>query len=660
VKVVAAFPRPVRRIEHCWIPLPDGCRLAARVWLPEDAETSPVPAIVEYIPYRKRDFTRARDEPMHHYFAGHGYAAVRVDVRGSGESDGVLLDEYAEQELTDGVAVIDWLAAQPWCTGAVGMIGKSWGGINVLEIAARRPPALRAIITVCGSDDRYADDAHYMGGCLLNENLTWGSMLLTSSALPPDPALVGERWRALWLARLDHAVLFPEVWLRHQRRDGYWRRADLERITCAVYAVGGWADAYTNAIPRLLAGLTAPRKGLIGPWAHVYPHSGSPGPAIGFLQEALRWWDQWLKEIDTGVRDEPLFRIWMQESHDGGRWVAEATWPSPRIMPKRFVLGPGRLLEEAGAPESPLAWRSPQSIGLAAGDWCSFGGGDDAPTDQRDDDGGSLTFDSAPLGERLEILGAPVADLELAVDRPEAFVAVRLNEIRPDGSSVRATYGVLNLTHRTSHGHPEALEPGRRYRVRVALNHIAHAFAAGSRVRLAVSTAYWPVVWPSAQAVVLTLFTGASGLELPVRPPDPGDDRLRPFEAPEGAPPAAYVELRPRRVERTVARDEVAGEIVYAVVSEGGQGRMEEIDLELEQSSVRRYRIQEHDPLTARAEVVQRMGLRRGPWAVAVESRVWLSATEEAFALRARLEAFEGDTLVRSRSWDCRVVRDGL
>jgi len=660
VKVVAAFPRPVRRIEHCWIPLPDGCRLAARVWLPEDAETSPVPAIVEYIPYRKRDFTRARDEPMHHYFAGHGYAAVRVDVRGSGESDGVLLDEYAEQELADGVAVIDWLAAQPWCTGAVGMIGKSWGGINVLEIAARRPPALRAIITVCGSDDRYADDAHYMGGCLLNENLTWGSMLLTSSALPPDPALVGERWRALWLARLDHAVLFPEVWLRHQRRDAYWRRADLERITCAVYAVGGWADAYTNAIPRLLAGLTAPRKGLIGPWAHVYPHNGSPGPAIGFLQEALRWWDQWLKEIDTGVRDEPLFRIWMQESHDGGRWVAEATWPSPRIMPKRFVLGPGRLLEEGGGPETPLAWRSPQSIGLAAGDWCSFGGGDDAPTDQRDDDGGSLSFDSAPLGERLEILGAPVADLELAVDRPEAFVAVRLNEIRPDGSSVRATYGVLNLTHRTSHGHPEALEPGRRYRVRVALNHIAHAFAAGSRVRVAVSTAYWPVVWPSAQAVVLTLFTGASGLELPVRPPDPGDDRLRPFEAPEGAPPAAYVELRPRRVERTVERDEVAGEIVYAVVSEGGQGRMEEIDLELEQSSVRRYRIQEHDPLTARAEVVQRMGLRRGPWAVAVESRVWLSATEEAFALRARLEAFEGDTLVRSRSWDCRVARDGL
>jgi len=202
--------------------------------------------------------------------------------------------------------------------------------------------------------------------------------------------------------------------------------------------------------------------------------------------------------------------------------------------------------------------------------------------------------------------------------------------------------------------------------VRVALNHIAHAFAAGSRLRLALSTAYWPVVWPSPQPVTLTLFTGASGLELPVRAPDPGDDRLRPFEEPEGAPPASYVELRPRRVERTVERDGAAGEIVYAVVTEGaefgagGQGRIEEIDLELEQSSVRRYRIQERDPLTARAEVVHRMGLRRGTWAVTVESHAWFSATEEAFELRARLEAFEGDTLLRSRTWDCRVARDGV
>jgi predicted acyl esterase len=342
-----------------------------------------------------------------------------------------------------------------------------------------------------------------------------------------------------------------------------------------------------------------------------------------------------------------------------GRWVAEQTWPSPRITPRRYALAPGRL-EEAGGRETVIAWRSPQSVGLGAGDWCSFGGEDDAPTDQRDDDAGSLIFDSAPLGERLEILGAPVAVLELAVDRPKALLAVRLNELRSDGGSVRVTYGVLNLTHRTSHEHPEPLEPGRRYRLRVVLNHVAHAFAAGSRLRLAVSTAYWPIVWPSPQAVTLTLFTGASGFELPVRPPDPGDDRLRAFAEPEGAPPAAWVELRPRRVERTVERGDAAGEIVYTVMSDGAQGRMEEIGLELEQSCVRRYRIRPDDPLAARAEVVHRMGLRRGNWAVAVESRTSLSATREAFELRARLEAFEGDTLVRSRSWERRVGREGV
>src|SRR5215510_13093020 len=188
MKIVDRFPHNVRVIENCWIPMSDGCRLAARIWLPVDAETTSVPAILEYIPYRKRDFTRARDEPMHRWFAAHGYAAVRVDVRGSGDSDGVLRDEYADEELADGEAVIAWIAAQPWCTGAVGIMGKSWGGFNALQVAARRPPALGAIITVCASDARYADDSHYMGGCLLNENLTWGCVLTTFNALPPDPA----------------------------------------------------------------------------------------------------------------------------------------------------------------------------------------------------------------------------------------------------------------------------------------------------------------------------------------------------------------------------------------------------------------------------------------------------------------------------------------
>lgn len=164
--LITQFPHSVSVTEHLWIVLKDGTRLAARMWLPLSASQQPVPAILEYIPYRKRDGTRTRDEPMHGYFAGNGYAVLRVDMRGSGDSDGLMADEYLLQEQEDALEVIDWISRQTWCNGAVGMMGKSWGGFNCLQLAARRPPALKAIITVCSTDDRYNDDIHYKGGCL--------------------------------------------------------------------------------------------------------------------------------------------------------------------------------------------------------------------------------------------------------------------------------------------------------------------------------------------------------------------------------------------------------------------------------------------------------------------------------------------------------------
>ncbi len=674
MKIVESFPRKVREIENCWIPLSDGSRLASRIWLPEDAMQSRVPAILEYLPYRKRDFTRGRDEPMHHYFAGQGYAAIRVDIRGSGDSDGLLLDEYLTQELDDAVEVIRWIASQPWCTGVVGMMGKSWGGFNALQVAARRPPALKAIITVCSTDDRYADDAHYMGGCLLNENLIWGSVLMAFASYPPDPELVGERWREMWVNRLQQAVLFPQVWLDHQRRDSYWKHGsvceDFSRIQCPVYAIGGWADAYSNAISRLLAGLSSPRKGLVGPWAHLYPHDGLPGPPIGFLQEALRWWDQWLKGIRTGILDEPMYRVWMQESvpprsfYDlrPGRWVAETSWPSPRITTKRLVLNPEGLGAEPES-ETQLILRPLQTIGLSAGDWCSFGVAGDLPTDQKDDDVKSLVFDSLPLGERLEILGAPIVTLEIAVDRPLAFVAVRLNDVAQDGSSTRVTYGLLNLPHRVSHEHPERLEPGRRYHVRVRLNDIAHAFLAGHRIRVALSTSYWPVAWPSPESVTLTVVTGVSVLELPVRSPDPQDRLLSPLGEPERVPLKPN-ELRPMPAQRTITRDPATNETVYTVSDEGGESHqaplalVDAINLEVGHRILKRFRIGEADPLSARAEVVQMTQFKRGSWSIRIETDVCLSASTEVFQIQANLYAYEGDRRLFSKKWNREVPRD--
>ena len=190
MKTVKQFPRKTKEIANQWIVLADGTRLAARIWLPTDAEQRPVPAILEYLPYRKRDGTHVRDALTHPHLAGHGYACVRVDMRGNGESDGLMLDEYTKQELDDAVEVIAWLAGQAWCSGAVGMMGISWGGFNALQVAALRPPALKAIITLCSTDDRYSDDIHYKGGCLLAR--TW------AGPRPCWPTPLERRTRPWW------------------------------------------------------------------------------------------------------------------------------------------------------------------------------------------------------------------------------------------------------------------------------------------------------------------------------------------------------------------------------------------------------------------------------------------------------------------------------
>jgi putative CocE/NonD family hydrolase len=407
--VIDQFPRKVREIENEWITMPDGCRLAARIWLPEDAGDDPVPAILEYLPYRKRDGTIERDHLTHPYFAGHGYACVRVDMRGSGDADGVLDDEYSPQELADGVEVINWIAAQDWCTGKVGMMGISWGGFNGLQIAALEPEPLKAIITLCSTDDRYADDIHYKGGCLINENLGWGATMLAYSSRAPDPLLYGEGWYDAWMERLENEPFLAARWLKHQRRDDYWKHGsvceDYSRITAAVLAVGGWNDAYSNAIPRMLNGLTAPVKAIIGPWTHKYPHFAVPEPRIGFLQEALRWWDFWLKGEPTGVLRDPAVRAYIMDSYSPqglpdrlpGRWIAEGAWPGPAVEPNRLYLTASGLGSEPGE-ETTLTISSPQTVGRNGGEFCVIWLGPEFAGDQAADDAGSLTFDTAPLG----------------------------------------------------------------------------------------------------------------------------------------------------------------------------------------------------------------------------------------------------------------------
>jgi uncharacterized protein len=678
-RVRSDFPRAVRRIDHLWIPLGDGTRLAARAWLPVDAEQAPVPAILEYLPYRKGDAFAVRDSRHHPYFAGHGYAAVRVDLRGSGDSDGILLDEYLPREAEDALEVIAWLARRPWCSGEVGMFGLSWGGFNGLQVAARRPPELKAVITCCASDDRYADDVHYAGGCVLaTDMLPWAATMLTLTAQPPDPQAVGEGWRETWLSRMENTPPFIEAWLGHQLRDDYWRQGsvceDPGAITAAVYAIGGWADGYSNAIPRLLAALPGPRKGLIGPWSHAFPQDGEPGPAIGFLQECLRWWDHWLKGRDTGIAEEPMLRAWMQDAvapaghhrERPGRWVAEPWWPPPGARHAVWALAAdGRLVPASGVQppaEGALVHRSPLTTGLDAGAWCPDGGMGDWPVDQRAEDGRSLAFTSAPLDEPLEVLGFPEVRLALCADRPVAHVAVRLCDVAPDGASLLVTRGLLNLTHRDGHDGVRALRPGERCDVSVRLDAIGQAIPAGHRLRVAVSTAYWPWAWPSPEAVTLTLLAGPGcALGLPVRAPGAADAALAPFAAPEQAAALEVEVLRSDATRRTLTRDLATGAHELAFVWDvGGSRRLVADGIEMDDANVTTYRIVEGDPLSASVHCRCSSALGRGAWQTRVSTDSSMTATAEEFVVTHVLEGHEGEERVFARTWTLRFPRDGV
>ena len=330
---------------------------------------------------------------------------------------------------------------------------------------------------------------------------------------------------------------------------------------------------------------------------------------------------------------------------------------SAAIQPAAYVLNPGGLETQPRA-ERTLTHSSPQTLGTSVGEWCSYGSGPDLPLDQREDDARSLCFDTAPLGRRMEILGPPVAELELSVDRPQAFVVARLNDVAPDGQSTRVSFGLLNLAHRDSHETPAPLEPGRRYKVRVQLNDIAHAFPRGHRIRLALSTAYWPLIWPSPEPVTLTLHSGASRLLLPVRPKRAEDKALPRFPAAAGAVPERRTLLTSGQYRRTLTRDLATGACAYLVESDDGRQRLDDHGVELGYRYVQRFEITPDDPLSAVQEATHWLEVGRGDWAVSSATNTVMTATKDAFLIRASLDASEGGVRVVTRTWNVTIPRD--
>jgi predicted acyl esterase len=670
-KVVDTFPRKIKCLDPVFITMKDGVRLAATIWLPEDAEEKPVPTILELIPYRRRDGTVFRDMKMHPYLAGHGFACCRVDIRGSGDSEGILADEYTEQEFDDAEEIIAWLASQTWSTGAVGMTGISWGGFNALQVAARQPPALKAIIALCCSDDRYADDVHYFGGALLTEDAMWSSFIMALGALPPDPQIAGDRWRSMWQERLEATTCWSSTWMRHQRRDAYWQRGsvceDFSRIKVPVYAISGWDDTYSNAVPRLLEGLRGPRKGLVGPWTHAYPFLGAPGPAIGYLQEAIRWWRHWLEGTDTGIMNEPVYTAWINEPHlpqpsypdRPGRFVAELAWPSPNIDLRVLHFNETGLADRPAGGKAMLLC-SPATAGRDCGRYGGYGSDvPDMAIDQRREDGLGLCFDSPPLTEDFDMLGAPAVDITATSNSTHGHLAARLCEIWPDGTSTLVTWGVLNLTHRNSHQTPEPLVPGETFAARVELNHVGRRFAAGNRLRLVLTNQHWPVLWPSPGMPVLSIESGVSRLTLPVRTPVAGEQIIT-FEPAEISPPVPMEELRGEDHRREVYIDGESGRQVITLTSDHGRQHLTDRANITDAVVIDRMEITEGDPLSARIDTGWELGFQSADADVTTKSLVTLTSDATRFRLKWRLEVRERGELAFEKEGDEWIDRDHL
>jgi hypothetical protein len=642
------------------IPMPDGVSLAADLFLPD--APGPFPAVFDYYPYRKDDMM-AGYLRQQVYLAERGYAALRIDVRGTGGSGGVALDEYVLQEQLDAVAAIAWMAKQPWCNGNVGMFGISYGGFNSLQVAMHRPPALKAICPIYFTDNRYTDDVHYKGGAMqiLVDIGGYGLNMVCLNALPPYPETSGVQWAALWEQHLE-ADPWLLNWVEHQTWDDYWRHGslceDYGAITCAVYLIGGWRDGYTNCNLRTFEHLRAPKRMIIGPWPHALPDIATPGPRVDYLYEMVRFYDHWLKGVDNGVMAEPPITLFVQEydpptaerDATSGFWRHEPGWPLERVAEQSLFLADAGALEGAPPADQYAAqYVYSPSVGTSYG---LFSGGAPfiLPVDQREDDARSLTWTSAPLDAPLEILGFPEARLRVCATAEIATIVARLVDIAPDGTAALITKGVLNLTHRESHSAPSPMIPSQTYDVVVQLDATSWMFAPGHRIRLSVTGADFPNVWPSPLPYTGSVHCGGEGasrLVLPVASP-----QTPPLPPPHLAPPLPFAPTASSQSDRPawrVTRDHLE-DTTEVLISSGGRTRVGESASFTSQREVLAL-VSERNPARVSYRGLNRITFHWPDREIETVARGQIQSSADAFHITVQLEITINGVAYHARSW---------
>jgi putative CocE/NonD family hydrolase len=656
------------RTEDVAIAMPDGVRLAATLFYPDG--DGPWPSLLEALPYRKDDLTVHYGEEHHRFADEYGYVACRLDIRGTGSSEGVPVDEYTAQEHADIAEVIAWLAARDWSNGKVGMHGTSWSGFNSLQVAMIRPPALKAICSIFASDDRYADDVHYFGGALKQLDLVdWPTYMEAANVLPPVPRIYGEDWRELWEQRVEGYTPWTLNWLEHQTYDDYWKhgslREDYGAIEAATMLVTGWADGYTNIALRGFAGLRCPKRLIAGTWAHASTETSRPGPNIDLVPEMARWWDRWLKDDDNGVERDPPIVLFVRRptppaadmKEYRGEWRFEPGWPLERGRDTTLELAKATAVARGGEGPDELVVRG--DVGWTA--WISCAGALPwgQPQDQRPDEAFSLVYDWETLDEELEILGHPRVTVSVASTAPVAYLSAKLCDVHPDGTSQLVTRQLLNLTHRLSREDPSPLVPGETYQVSFELEVTSWIFEPGHRIRLDLAGSDWPNAWAPPLPCTLTVDRATSTLLLPTL---------------EGPSPVAEVpSLPPSRkpqVEKMSARGHELAQVIWriehdlvqgqtrAVARYGGPSEGDDVGPPLEQWYGGTVGVSTEDPGRAFVDAGAVYLVRFPEATVRTESRTRIDSDAGAYHVRIEIDAGEDDQVRWSRRWERTIPRN--
>jgi len=649
------------RMEDGWLKMNDGVRLAVTFYKPVPRSAGErFPVLFEFLPYRKDDGGYIGVYSLYAYFVQRGYILARVDIRGTGASEGMFpLREYSERELDDAVDVIDQLSRMPGSNGNVGMWGISWGGFNAIQVAMRRPPALKAILAAMATDDLYHDDIHYIDGAFhVDEWAFWfdhSKGIPRSPDYPLDEAYYRERFES-----------YPGLltYLKQQRDGEFWSRNSLRpqygKIQIPCYLIGGLLDGYRDSIPRMLGEMKVPLKAEIGPWNHAWPDDGVPGPNYEWRHEAVRWWDRWLKGKETGVRNDPRLVIFLRDGHapdagmtmTPGRWLA-GDWPIPGTTWKKlFPAANGRLQEQPGSASADALFYVP-SYGISTGLWWG------EPTgDMRPDDAGGLVYDSDVLREKLEIIGLPRVRLRVKADAPLAHWAARLEDIFPDGRAALVTGGLLNGSQRRSRLQPEPLARGETYDLGFELHLTTWTFQPGHRVRLSVSNSLFPMIWPTPYLMTTTLVTGveATHIELPlVQTGRLGAPALRPAEKREVRTDARDLgsDVWPQGTNEW-KRDTARGLVTYTW---SGKSRYEIRDRRFEATEKNVYETNESEPAKSRFLGEDSDRIELPGRTIDVLTSVEIRSDARDFHATFVRRILENGRLVRKREWQETIPR---